>query len=897
MLNLKRDMLSVALASAIMAMAMNAQAQAQAAAEAEDEEKADEAKTLDEVIVTSGIRRGIEDAIELKRDATSIVEAISAEDIGKLPDSSIAESIARLPGLAAQRVAGRASEISIRGLDGNFSTTNLNGREQISTSDSRSVEFDQYPSELLSSVVVYKTPDASLTNQGLSGTVDLRTVRPLEFDGTIRTVGARMERNSIGEQIDGISAYGSRVSASFIDQFADNRVGVALGLAYLDSPGQARELRYWGFPEEAGQRRVGGFDARVFSSDNKRLGVMGTVQFKPNDSYNGVLDVYYSDFERNEQRSRIETGLQWSGASLAPAGRVVDSSRGVPFVVGGTYNGVTPQIRNDAFNREDKVFSIGLANEFTFNDNLTGLLDLTYNKVESIMTELETYAGLGLGNTSANVGYSVPLSGYPTFSFNRNLADPSIIRLTDSAGWGQDGYIKSPEIDDELSAIKGHLEYSFDQGFLSSIEGGFRWSDREKSRASNEAFLDLPNRPVALSSNVLRNPTDMGYIGIGPVYSYNPFDVLNRYTRRGNNSSGVADKNWDVSEELQTAYVQLNFDGQLGAVGVRGNIGVQHQSTEQESTGFVRGPGSTGFGTLATVGTDYSDTLPSLNVSFLLPWDQTIRFGAAEQLARPRIDQMTIGGGFGVDQQRNRYSGGGGNPLLEPWRATSYDVSYEKYFAERGYVSLAYFHKDLDTYIYQAEFPFDFSVFNLSQIPNPRPPSTVGVWNAPFNGKGGTIKGLEFAFSLPLDLLWAPLEGFGLQGSYSDTDSEISAFGPGNSRPLPGLSKYVSNITAYYEKDGFSARVSRRTRSDYVAFVRQFDLTLGDRYIGSEQIVDFQTGYEFREGTFKGVSLLFQVNNVTNEPYRELDIGGNYRAEALYGEYGRTYLLGAVYKF
>jgi iron complex outermembrane receptor protein len=188
-------------------------------------------------------------------------------------------------------------------------------------------------------------------------------------------------------------------------------------------------------------------------------------------------------------------------------------------------------------------------------------------------------------------------------------------------------------------------------------------------------------------------------------------------------------------------------------------------------------------------------------------------------------------------------------------------------------------------------------VFDLSAVPNPRPPSTIGVWSAPFNGEGGTIKGFEFAFSLPLDVLWAPLDGFGLQGSYSDTESEISAFGPGNSRPLPGLSKYVSNITAYYEKNGFSTRVSRRTRSDYVAFVRQFDLTLGDRYIGAEQIVDFQTGYEFREGTFKGLSLLLQINNVTNEPYREFDIGANYRAEALYGEYGRTYLLGAVYKF
>ena len=899
MLNLKRDMLSVALASALMAMATQAQAQAQAAqADEEDEAQADEAKTLDEVIVTAGIRRGIEDAIELKRESTSIVEAISAEDIGRLPDSSIAESIARLPGLAAQRVAGRASEISIRGLDGNFATTNLNGREQISTSDSRSVEFDQYPSELLSSVVIYKTPDASLINQGLSGTVDLRTARPLDFDGTIRTIGARMEKNSIGSQIDGISAYGSRISGTYITQFAEERIGVALGLAYLDSPGQAREHRYWGFPEEAGQRRIGGSDARVFSSDNNRLGLMGTVQFKPNDSYNGVLDLYYSDFERNEQRSRIETGLQWSGASLQPGGRVVDSSRGVPFIVGGTYNGVTPQIRNDAFNREDTVFSAGLANEFTFSDNLTGLLDLSYNKVESKMTELETYAGLGLGN-SANVGYSVPLSGFPNFSFNRNLADPSIIRLTDSAGWGQDGYIKSPEIDDELRAVKAHLEYSFDEGFISGVEGGVRWSDRVKSRASNEAFLDLPNRPVTLPANVLRAPTDMGFLGIGPVFSYNPFDVLGRYSRRGNTSSGVADKNWEVSEELQMAYIQLNIDGQIGEIGVRGNVGVQHQRTDQQSTGFVRPPGATGLGVLASVGTDYSDTLPSMNLAFLLPWETTVRFGAAKQLARPRIDQMTVGGGFGVDQSRSplRYSGGGGNPRLEPWRATSFDVSLEKYFAERGYVSLAYFHKDLDTYIFQAEFPFDFSVFDLSGIPNPRPPSTIGVWNAPFNGEGGTISGLEFAFSLPLDMLWASLEGFGLQGSYSDTDSEISAFGPGNPRPLPGLSKYVSNITAYYEKKGFSTRVSRRTRSDYVAFVRQFDLTLGDRFIGAEQIVDFQTGYEFREGTFKGLSLLFQVNNVTNEPYREFDIGSNFRAEALYGEYGRTLLVGGVYKF
>ncbi len=132
-------------------------------------------------VVVTGIRSSIESSIALKKDSDSIVEAITAEDIGKLPDSSIAESIARLPGLTAQRVAGRAQVISLRGLAPDFAVTLLNGREQTSTSNDRSAEFDQYPSELLGGVMVYKTPDASMSAAGLSGTIDLRAVRPLDL--------------------------------------------------------------------------------------------------------------------------------------------------------------------------------------------------------------------------------------------------------------------------------------------------------------------------------------------------------------------------------------------------------------------------------------------------------------------------------------------------------------------------------------------------------------------------------------------------------------------------------------------------------------------------------------------------------------------------------------------
>lgn len=237
-MQLKRNLLSAALASAIALTATGVQAQT-AEATAEQNQQAD-ATELDTVVVT-GIRRGIESAISVKRDSTSIVEAISAEDIGKLPDVSIAESLARLPGLAAQRVAGRAQVISVRGLSPDFSTTLLNGREMVSTGDNRSVEFDQYPSELVSGVTVYKTPDAGLVGQGLSGTVDMQTVRPLSFDAPVGAVGIRGQRNSLGNAADA-SAYGERINASYITQNEARTFGFSIGYSHSTTPVQENQV-------------------------------------------------------------------------------------------------------------------------------------------------------------------------------------------------------------------------------------------------------------------------------------------------------------------------------------------------------------------------------------------------------------------------------------------------------------------------------------------------------------------------------------------------------------------------------------------------------------------------------------------------------------------------------
>ena len=151
-----------------------------------------DAQELQEVVVT-GIRHSIETSIATKRESTSIVEVVSAEDIGKLPDTSIADSIARLPGLAAQRIDGRPAAISIRGLGEDYAGALLNGRQVVSSSEGRSAEYDQFPSELVNQVIVYKTVDAGVVGQGLSGTIDIRPLMPLSLTQRQIGISARAE--------------------------------------------------------------------------------------------------------------------------------------------------------------------------------------------------------------------------------------------------------------------------------------------------------------------------------------------------------------------------------------------------------------------------------------------------------------------------------------------------------------------------------------------------------------------------------------------------------------------------------------------------------------------------------------------------------------------------------
>lgn len=256
------------------------------------------------------------------------------------------------------------------------------------------------------------------------------------------------------------------------------------------------------------------------------------------------------------------------------------------------------------------------------------------------------------------------------------------------------------------------------------------------------------------------------------------------------------------------------------------------------------------------------------------------------------MDQLSSFSRSEVNNDRE-WSGSGGNPYLDPFRATALDVSYERYFGTKGYVSVAGFYKDLQSYIFDfTNTGFDFTGFpNLSgRVPT----SNIGKFTQPVNGKGGTISGIELAASVPLNMLTPALDGFGIMASYSDTSSKIQPFGDGDVRPLPGLSRRVATLTAYYEKHGFQARVATRNRSKFIAEIEGFGADREYKYADAETVTDLQLGYEIQTGPAKGLNFLLQVNNVTNEPYRELDANGS---ETKLDTYGRTMLFGVTYKF
>ena len=908
--------LASAIAIAISTVAVPTAAFAQeAAADAADESE----------IIISGFRASLESAVQEKKRADQIVESISAEDIGKLPDASIAESIARLPGLTSQRVSGRSNAISIRGFAPDFSTTLLNGREQTSTGDNRAVEYDQYPSEVVSKVNVYKSPMASLIGQGLSGTVDLRTIRPLEAGKRIVSVGARGSYADLGKLNAGSKEFGYRVSGTYVDQFQDDTIGIALGASYVNEPYQIQEFNAWGYPGTPNGAVIGGSKSYATSTTLTRLGFNGTVQVRATPNFTSTLDAFYSDFKDDQIKRGIELPLYWSSATLSNA----QASNG--FVTSGTFSGVKGVVRNDVFQRKAKLYSFGWNNKYEGDDGWNAMLDLSYAKTDRNELNLESYSGTGRGPLGATdtINFTSGTSG-TVFAPTLNYGDYSLIQLTSPQGWGgnqtapngttivggQDGYYNNRIIKDKIIQARVEVEKEL-EGPISSIQLGMNYTERSKSLTPDEAFLGLVantngTTSVPVPSQFQLGTTNLSYLGLGPMISYDPLALLDAgiYKLVPNAYGDVVVKSYALTERLMTPFIQANIKTSLGSADLTGNFGVQANLTEQKSNGAS----AVYLGTLpngapnigAAIQRDsvrYTDILPSLNLSLRFPSDVVVRFAAAREIIRPRLDDMKNSLSFGYSFATVAgvptafITGGSGNPALRPWRANAVDLTFEKYFSTKGYVALQLFYKDLKSYIYNQDVTVPSSTLVLAPPPAGIAVAPTAVINQPVNGNGGQLYGLEAAGTLPFDSISSVLSGFGLTGGVSYTETKIKPNPGAPSSDLPGYSKWVANGTLFFEQNGFNLRGSVRYRSTFIGEVSGFAANRVRRRAAPETIVDGQIGYDFQpDSSLAGLSLYIQGQNLTNEPFVTTN-PGDPRQVIDYQSYGRRFLAGASYKF
>jgi iron complex outermembrane receptor protein len=892
-----------------------------------------------EVVVT-GIRKSIQDSIGVKKNESSIVEVVSAEDIGKLPDSSIAESIARLPGIAAQRTNGRAQTLSIRGLGPDFTVTTFNGREQASTNDNRTVEFDQYPSELVTQVKIYKTPDAGMAYQGIAGTTDISTVHPLAYSDRKIALSYKREVNEQDANIPGLDDAGDRANLTYIDQFADGTFGVALGVAYNKTPYQAQTREPWGYADAGGGATViGGDKSGVQSSFYERTALMGVLEFSPNEQLHMLLDAYHSDFNELQTIQRVEYGTIWAGATLTNPGPTVNNRvqsgtfPDVPFVVIENYN-------ND---RDAKVDSFGLNTEFKFGDNWSINNDLSWSKVEREDLRLESTAGLGTNNDPAlpppteSVSFVTDKDGITYLTPTLNYSDYGSVFLTDPGGWGggqrRAGFVGAPEIEDEIAAIRLSATRRFEgEFFLSEVSFGVNYADRTKSKNQFQSNLWLNGnishavvpeqyRTGIADSTFFGSP--YGIIGYDALAMYRddfwaPINSIDDPNANSNDRINNVMNTWEVNEKLTTTYVKVGINTKIGELPLTGNLGVQAVTADQASDLHLTAspiPPDTPVVpiTVVTQGDKYTDVLPSLNLALELPHEMKVRLGAAVTVARPRLDELGGGASYTVTSDQAvppNYNGqfyywsrsAGGNPKLRPWKANTFDLSFEKYFGEQAYVSVAAYYKDLKTYIFNASTIEDFSGVALPQVP-PGDPATyteadanrIGVSTLKTNGSGGYVQGFEVTASVPFSLFSEALDGFGIIVSGAKNSSSIKVNDV--ETDVPGLSTKILNSTLYYEKHGFSARVSNRYRGDFLGEVPLFDATLSYNNVSAESLVDAQIGYTFQGGSLEGLSLSLAGTNLTDEPFVLNNLDQDPYNFNKYQKYGATYALTVSYVF
>jgi len=880
---------------------------------AQDKPK-DDAEELTEVVVT-GVRQSMRDSVIMKQRSELITDNISSGDIGQLPDVTIAEELNRLPGVNTTRDRGNASQAAIRGMGPRLVFGLVNGREVASSEPSQDLRWEIYPSEILSGAQVYKSQDATLIAGGIAGTVDIRTLSPLDYEGTRLSFRGGPTYNEGASDLPHYDPLGFRGSAGYVGHISEN-VAVSLAVSAQKEKNGFPDFRTfgWNTPDNSGgntgdlngdgtpDNTTWGLVTELKEVVQDRHAIAGALGWQASESLKIKADALYSQYKINEDQFQAWYGNNitgnWangnSGVYNAPGSsyEIVDGS-----VVAADLNGAFPNYESSINNYAEKhtLLVTGLNAEWTAG-SWVNTVDLSYseakrnNRWEAIYLSDVYPPDLNFDIRNGQKPYA-HIAGF-------NPADPSIqsaggFRSNSGSNVNGTGQSDGPETTrDSIGAVAVDFTRNFEGSFLSNLKFGVRASEREKTHqrfryglcaGTGSTVFTTPNDinsqtcragsgVVSLANAGLESFVVPGFTA--PPMVWGDFDRVRALVYPDDSVPAGSEQllvHTKVEETTYDGYAKVTFDGHLGGKDLTTGFGVRAAHLKSTSSGFQTADGLNY--TPVSIDNSTTEILPSLNMSLHLADDQVLRFGAAVALSRPPLDALVTG--FSLNPTGTPPTGGGGNPLLEPYKANQFDLSYEWYFHDESLFAAAVYYKDLKTLIGAGQ---ETQTINGVQY----------IITSEENGPGGSIQGVELTYQTRFHFLPGFLSDMGLYANYAYADSDIHEFAPASDPyEIVGLAKHTSQLDLFYNRGGVEVRGAWKHHSPFTVAPGWVATVL--KQIGEEDLFDASISYSWNDR----YSVRLQGHNLTDERglLNSDNMPQNLSNDGGYQVYGRSYLL------
>jgi iron complex outermembrane receptor protein len=962
------------------------------------EADAEASQELEEVVVT-GFRGSLNTAIAAKREETAAIDVIAAEDIGKFPDSNLAESMQRVPGVALSRSdGGEGRNISVRGLGAGFTKVRINGMEgaaQTGSSDiygagnsGRAFDFNVFPTEIFSQLAVRKTASADVEEGSLGATVDLKAPGALDFNqNTVFSITGRGIYNEVSEDVD------PRISMLAGKKFFDDTFGVLASFSFQER--HTREVGYsavdilhfgtngnnvgtaaapinvpfctpigWTLTPVSpvpGQRGAsathcstnnprtsdmaafmavynrtnpairdaagnlvpggGAFHPRLpryvnSEQDTERSGGSLSLQWRPSENTSISLDGLFSRYQQ-ERRDNYILGLSF-GRNLSNNGQPMTSIRAIEFdddgsMTYGLFDGVD-------------VRSEGLVDQFVSTFKQLSL-DLNHDVTESF--GVHAYVGRSINVWDGPLRFQTFIDAIDTDNFSVDFRGG---RSTPLIGFGFDvsnpanfAYAPTPDGNQTVLggfSLQGKPAQNITANNTFELDGTWQMTDTWKVKVGAQY---RESHFSAHGSNPLRNATVTQALpagvtvaditrqisglddlfGSGAPASWAAVDIhrwhdvfnIDSIPTCGQGCGAAQSK---IFEDVKTGYLMFAFDsGDRWGIPIRGDFGVRYVMTDQWAQGNVSigAPATspfTAFGSLGEVERDYTDTLPSFNLVFELNDNLLARLSGSKVMSRPELGNLAPTSGVTATTR----TGNVNNPFLDPIRAKTVDLALEWYFSEGSLLSVAYFYKDIESFIQRITEQVPYRELGLPDSlldGTPASPTDIFTVGRFQNTEGGPLKGFELNAQVQFNFLPGFWSNFGVLGNYTKVDADIEYFISTTSPPvtaqLVGMSPTTWSGTLFYENESFSVRTTASHRDK---FFRAIPASPGSDVRGdlATTFVDAQASWYATDN----LTLFLEAQNLTGE--RSTLYIDDTRENTLFEtEIGTTYTLGATFKF